>query len=825
MAETRAPPAREPHVVLEPISHPELGDIAIDGSLFAIGRNEAPFASYDPGPVAVLSRRHARIFSEQGYVYVADLDSKNGTTVNGVAVREKPSRLRDGDELCFGGELSYRVRLATGPEKPTAAARLVSLTLTPERGDLGLQPVVITSFPFLVSKSDEAFARYRDDYPHQVNYLSRRHAHIFQKGATPFIEDLGSTNGTLVSGKRLDEHAVPLREGDVVAFGGHHFVYRVSLQKEAASDPTVTRVSPGTPGGAGDGAEAEKTTFVAAADSFLDIFCVDPAPHQDDEVNDEAPAHADAPGPAGGRKRPRWAVFLSELKEAFIGGAGGIPRRVLAGGAALVAVLGLVAAAAYFRGAPERELKGLLESGDYARAATVASRYLAGHPDGGELKALATEAILRADIPPWLALLKARQYDRAGAALAATRSRAGGSEDLLALVGELEWMGNLERFVGSRGGAEAPIRIYRDEDGIKALLQGWNDDPPRHQRAFETISSLVPDFRDPYAEALSHLRKLQSDDAVYLAAIERLKGAIATELNQDRPQALEAILQEYGEKYPRLGGLDSVREDLRRYLRIDAEMRARRLDRLVPLLAGARFSTPPFAARFQALAASGRLPPADVLRQYETVDQAWRDGRTDQAFAGLQQLAAGPWKDMAERELARRKAIVDGFAQLQKAQGGQGYDERLLAFYTDLDPDRDVYFLQATETGLGAGRDKVLGWGQGLTNRAQALWTQYRESGGIAGEQQAESAVSPRFRGQARLLAESRDSLQRSRRIYARQKVDIPPTWTKLQNEIEAEAESQRRSLQELRNTLEPAVLKAKLALIGERSDEQGQSP
>ena len=32
-------------IVLEPLSHPDLGEIAIDDTLFAIGRTELPFAS------------------------------------------------------------------------------------------------------------------------------------------------------------------------------------------------------------------------------------------------------------------------------------------------------------------------------------------------------------------------------------------------------------------------------------------------------------------------------------------------------------------------------------------------------------------------------------------------------------------------------------------------------------------------------------------------------------------------------------------------------------------------------------------------------------
>jgi hypothetical protein len=75
-------------------------------------------------------------------------------------------------------------------------------------------------------------------------------------------------------------------------------------------------------------------------------------------------------------------------------------------------------------------------------------------------------------------------------------------------VSEVEWIGNLEKIVNGRGGADAPIQNPEDEARIKSILQQWDEDTQGHQRAFVTISSYVPEFKDAYAEALSHLRKL-----------------------------------------------------------------------------------------------------------------------------------------------------------------------------------------------------------------------------------------------------------------------------------------------------------------------------
>ncbi|MDY6866494.1 MAG: FHA domain-containing protein [Chloroflexota bacterium] len=49
-------------------------------------------------PMRQVSRQHARVFPQGDRVMVEDLDSKNGTFVNGVLLRE-PTPLEDGDEL------------------------------------------------------------------------------------------------------------------------------------------------------------------------------------------------------------------------------------------------------------------------------------------------------------------------------------------------------------------------------------------------------------------------------------------------------------------------------------------------------------------------------------------------------------------------------------------------------------------------------------------------------------------------------------------------------------------------------------------------------
>lgn len=865
-------------IVLKPLSHPDLGELRID-KLLAIGRTEEPFASYARELVIDLSRQHARIYRANRAVYVADLGSKNGTLVNRVAIGDKPRTLQNGDEICFGGALTYRVEL---PVEATASLTTIVLgvTLTPERSDL--HPLVINRFPYLVSKVDEAFARYQQERPDQLHYLSRRHAHIFLKSGLPFIEDLGSTNGTSVDGTRLEGTAIELQDGALLAFGGDYFAYRVQVDKVSDVEATVIRpaaspapaaiaqspapvvaaapaadnvAAPAIPSAHADiatpalalpivdaeiaaavaavqpmpaseeSAPIDRTTFVAAPNSFLEIFCVD----QPKRVSEEAIAEADESAAARAsvgqerelaRPRSRASIFMSELLQAFAANEEDGNRRALWITTAVVATLAAVVIGLYLWGASERELKNLMTSGAYAKAAVMASERLQREADNSELKAIATEAALKAHVPAWYKLLERRDFAGAAAELAKLKDFGRYNNDLNPLLGGLEWIARLEKLLADRGGVDAPIRIHADEDAIRDLLKRWNDDAQGHQRALGRVASHVREFRAPYAEALTKLRRLQSDALVHLAAIERLKALIRAELDRDAPDALHAVLQEFAEKYPKLGGLDAIRADLRQYVELEAQARNGNLARLVVLLDKSRFATPAFSDKFAALRASDRFPPAEIVQQYQAVSRAWRAGDTRQSFAGLQSMAAGQWGEAAVRELARKKALTEQFAALQKARGSAGYDDRLLVFYGALDLDDDLHFVRAVEAEVNAGKAKALARGQEMLNRSRGIWQRYRDSGGIDGRQRLEAGISERYRTQAALLTEAYELTRKGVQIYAQLHLATPTQWSKAQDEIKTELDLQRKSLLEVRSVVEPGLLKAKLALLGGATDD-----
>jgi pSer/pThr/pTyr-binding forkhead associated (FHA) protein len=829
----QAPLVRDLDVVLTPMSRPELGEIRIDEAVFAIGRTERPFASYGNEILNMLSRRHARIFREDGFVYLADLESRNGTTVNRVAVERAPSQLRDGDEICFGGTLSYRVQI-TPRNRPGVS---LTLTLTPQSGDSGLDTIVITKFPFLVSKTDATFSNYKSNSEHcrELGYLSRRHAYIYPKGGEAYIEDLGSSNGSFVDGARLLENAVPLQDGAVVAFGGKHFVYRVSITRESGVEPanSVARkpLAEREPRAACEAsapreanvpqpADSGKTQFMAAPTSFLDIFCATDEP-KDDVAPGGSAVPADAAKEPAVKRRPRGRVMLllSEFASLNASDEPDSARRGWWRAAAVAGILGALALTTYFWGTSERDLKDAVARGDYARAAAIATRLLQKHPDDIELEAQATEVALKANVPAWLVKVRGRDFDGAKGVLTGMSELSTRDAELRPLIDELEWLGNLERLVSNRGGPEAPIRIYADEDNIEHLIGRWNDDTGEHQRALARIASRVPQFGDWYGEALTHLRRLQSESTVYLPVIERIKANIATELERDNPDVLKPVLKEIAEKYPDLGGLDNVRQDLGRYIEIRGEARTRKSGRLLAMLQKARFVTPPFEQSFHALIESGQLPPADLLQQYDAATQAWKDGNLSEALAALQKMAAGPWAEDAAKELERRRDVAARFTALQKSPNAGDFVDQVLAFRESLDADEDVYFVRVTVADLNLQRDKVIARAQDDMNRARMLWQEYRSNGPIDASERIETSISDQFRTRAHLLAEASRYAQQSFLIYSQVDAAAAAQWTGVRDEIESETREQRNRLHDLSNVVEPALLKTKLALLGDPNE------
>lgn len=96
------------------------------------------------------------------------------------------------------------------PAEPEPEREVVSLTVAGRK-------YPITEPRVVLGRSRDAGVRISD-----VN-VSRKHAELQHDGSTFWVVDLGSTNGTLVNGKRTDRHR--LRDGDRITLGSTEIVF------------------------------------------------------------------------------------------------------------------------------------------------------------------------------------------------------------------------------------------------------------------------------------------------------------------------------------------------------------------------------------------------------------------------------------------------------------------------------------------------------------------------------------------------------------------------------------------------------------------------
>ena len=63
-------------------------------------------------------------------------------------------------------------------------------------------------------------------------YLSKKHARIYLKDGSFYIEDLESTNGTFLNGRRLGKQSVRIKDSDKISFGNISFIFVDNSQPE-----------------------------------------------------------------------------------------------------------------------------------------------------------------------------------------------------------------------------------------------------------------------------------------------------------------------------------------------------------------------------------------------------------------------------------------------------------------------------------------------------------------------------------------------------------------------------------------------------------------
>ncbi len=93
------------------------------GSVHQLGRGELVLGRDDDLPYRIddvaVSARHARLYCQGGELFLEDLDSTNGTFVEGRRITE-PTRLKEGDRIQLGLNTLFRADLQDATEQEAA---------------------------------------------------------------------------------------------------------------------------------------------------------------------------------------------------------------------------------------------------------------------------------------------------------------------------------------------------------------------------------------------------------------------------------------------------------------------------------------------------------------------------------------------------------------------------------------------------------------------------------------------------------------------------------------------------------------------------------
>ncbi|HVA50405.1 MAG TPA: FHA domain-containing protein [Pirellulales bacterium] len=170
------------------------GPTAAPGRVIPIGRADDNDVVLD---YPMVSLHHAQLIVNGSQLTLEDLRSSHGTAIGSPERKITRAPLSPNDVVYFG---SLRV-----PAQRLLAGRLV----------LGQKPSLQVKVPVsaIIFGRDPSCDQVLDD-----PLVSRRHARLIRSEQGYLIEDLGSTNGTFLNGRRLAEKA-PVQPGDRIGLG------------------------------------------------------------------------------------------------------------------------------------------------------------------------------------------------------------------------------------------------------------------------------------------------------------------------------------------------------------------------------------------------------------------------------------------------------------------------------------------------------------------------------------------------------------------------------------------------------------------------------
>lgn len=308
------------------------GDLRrLQGIVFGRRKSDADIVLLDP----TVSRAHCRInLDEGGHLSITDLDSRNGTTLNGIQLKpaertfvsptdsielgaarlsivapesfEASALDADSDVTVIApqpesedSDVDQTIVVGDKAREPPAKSSFASLRVLIESPDGGVHEeivddtVLISATGCTVGRSTLAGIVIQDAT------VSRLHCRLnATSSGTIEIRDLGSHNGTFVDGQRLEaEEAAPIWERSLVQVGDLKFRIKFSTDEELAKSLPPNPEETLTYALESEGAEAAQNPDRTVVDFVDDATVVD--------IRPDAPhAAASTAPPSGGAEQP-----------------------------------------------------------------------------------------------------------------------------------------------------------------------------------------------------------------------------------------------------------------------------------------------------------------------------------------------------------------------------------------------------------------------------------------------------------------------------------------------------------------------------------------
>lgn len=198
-------------------------EFEFDQDSVVIGRTaECDVILYEAG----VSRKHARILTEDGGIWIEDLGSSNGTRVNGETIKQKQS-LKDGDSISMGPVVFNFKPIELEPESETAEQPA-------EEG--GAHTRVVSVSELKKSRNKGVAMMPKDASREQVVEMGRRSTQMIPaqpRASAPGLRR--SSNSALKPPAKLAAKDGDLPQGVEVAGGGRPRLARVSSERPALS--------------------------------------------------------------------------------------------------------------------------------------------------------------------------------------------------------------------------------------------------------------------------------------------------------------------------------------------------------------------------------------------------------------------------------------------------------------------------------------------------------------------------------------------------------------------------------------------------------------